>query len=60
VVGDVKEFGLAQEPPDQLTDPVTFAAVSALLAGAALVACNLPALRAARIDPLVALRWKNK
>ncbi len=38
------------------TDPVTFLAVSAMLATTALIACYLPARRALRIDPLVALR----
>jgi putative ABC transport system permease protein len=37
-------------------DPFTFAAVAATLAAAALAACWLPAARAARLDPLVALR----
>ena len=38
------------------TDPVTFALVAAVLAGAAAAACLIPSRRAARIDPAVALR----
>jgi predicted permease len=37
-------------------DPLTFAATAALLSGVALVASCIPAIRASRIDPLLALR----
>jgi ABC-type antimicrobial peptide transport system permease subunit len=61
VIGVAASFGTNRFLASQLfgitpTDPVTFSAVPLLLALVAAVACYLPARRASKLDPLVALR----
>ena len=63
VIGLIGTFGVSRVLASQLfgitpTDPLTFVGVALLLASVALAACYVPARKATRVDPLVALRYE--
>jgi putative ABC transport system permease protein len=63
LIGALASLGLArlissQVPGVSVTDPLTFVAVVIAFLAVGLAACLLPARRAARFDPVIALRYE--
>ena len=63
VIGVIGSFAITRAIRSLLfglspTDPLTFITVALLLVAVALLACWLPARRAAKVDPIVALRYE--